>query len=1067
MIRTLLRKAAAVFLVSLLLCGCGKEQRAKRQADSAESYFRDGDYDRAEIVYKNVLRDSPRDTLAHERLGTIWLDRGDPLQAAHWLAKAKKLSPENLTIRVQLAKALFGLGATLESRAELRLVLKASPAHENAVLFLAETAESAEDLKETKEHLQKLSEEKSAPIRLAFALVALRQGNSAAGEAAVLEACELDPAYPFARALRASLLLSANDLTGAEAEFKAAAEKSPLRSPERLKLAAFLLQTGRKAEALSSLEDLTSKAADYLPAWRMQAQIALAEHRHDDAAKLLERVFSRAPTDLEAGLMQTEIWLTKGDGDKAVALMKRLQTAFPDRPGIEFHLGRAYLSVANQTLANEALERALKLDPSYSDAVLLRARLKLSLGEAEDVANAMESFLGEHPDDVQAQLLLVDAYRASGNLNAAEAVLKQSARTSGSDFRPHLFMGMILRSKGDNAAARKAFDDAQRLAPDNLLVTLQLAALDVVEQDLPSAKMRVDGQLARNPSSAGAHYLSAAVADEQRDWQQAEQALLRAIDLESDFLAAYGLLIRVYVEAGKMDEAAEQLRQFIAGNPDNVPALMQLGAIYQETGRNEEARDCYERINRLDSSFAPALNNLAILFAEALGQPDKAYEIATQARTLLPEEGAVADTLGWIVLKRKDYKRAFALLQEAAQALPDNPGVQYHLGVAAVNAGDALLARTSLERALGSGKNFSGKEEAARLLANLRQTEGIGIAEIERSLQADPDNVIIRISLGKALEAGGCHEEAAAAYLKALEINADLEVACIRLATLYGGVLKQPDKALEFAKRARQLAPHDPRAAASLGQVAFAAGNHPWAYSLLQEAAAGLPGDPRVLFDLGWAAYATGRIGEARAAMQRAASPAAAPDHAAEIRDFLTLSDPDFKDTAETRALLAAVLEKQPRHVPALMANTRLLELETEAGQAERVYREVLGIYPSFAPAAKRLAILCAKDPAKLEEAAAFGTRAREILTDDEELASVLARIKFQQRDFEVASRLLQDAGERRSLDAGELYLLGMALGELDRPAEARTALQKALDYGVGDSEASKAKAMLLRLKPN
>lgn len=868
------RPLVALLVLAGLLCGCGREERARRQAAAAESYFRSGDYDRAEIGYRNLLKDRPGDVLACERLGTIWLERGEPLQAARWLAKAKGLDPGNLGVRVRLAKALHALGAHPDAREELRLVLKVSPDHGQALLAFAETSESAEELAEAKRSLDALSEAPQPPVLLAAALVAIRQGDTAGGEAAVRRACSLDPGDAAARALSASLRLSAGDLEDAEREFRQAAELASPRSPEGLKLAAFLLQTGRREEALSLLAETTAKAPDFLPAWRMQARVALAEQRLDDAARLLERVFSRAPEDLEAGLMQTEIWLAKGEGDKAVALMKRLREVFPDRPGIEFHLARAYLSVANRILADEALERALLLDPSYPEAALLRARLKLGAGEAVQAAEALDAYLADHPDDLQAQLLLIDAYHAAGRFAEADAALEKSVASRGDDYRPHLLIGMNLRAKGDAAGARAAFEEAARLAPDNLLVTLHLAALDIAEQDLPAAERRVAGQLGRHPASAGAHYLSAAVADRKQDMAGAEQALLRAIELEPDFLAAYGLLIRVYVQAGKTEAAAEQLRKFIAANPDSIPALMQLGTIHQENGRHEEARDCYERIIRLDPAFAPALNNLAILLSEVLGEPETAYEIATQARTLLPGEGAVADTLGWIVLGRGDYRRAFALLQEAARALPDDPSVQYHLGVAAAKTGRAALALSALERAAADEK---APASAVTALERVRKAAGMDAGELRLLLKEDPEDLLALLGLATLHLHAGEHQAAASACERALAVNPDLQKALLYLAELHAGPLEDPDKALDFAKRLRQLAPTDPRAAAALGRAAYAAGQHDWALTLFQEAAAGLPEDAEIRRDLARAEDAADREDKIKDDA-RAVTPAAAAE---------------------------------------------------------------------------------------------------------------------------------------------------------------------------------------------
>jgi Flp pilus assembly protein TadD len=66
------------------------------------------------------------------------------------------------------------------------------------------------------------------------------------------------------------------------------------------------------------------------------------------------------------------------------------------------------------------------------------------------------------------------------------------------------------------------------------------------------------------------------------------------------------------------------------------------------------------------------------------------------------------------------HQRAVTLLLEAAQKLPDNPTVQYHLGVASAKAGDPVTARRALTAALASPASFPEKAEAARALAELR-----------------------------------------------------------------------------------------------------------------------------------------------------------------------------------------------------------------------------------------------------------------------------------------------------------------------------------------------------------
>jgi len=66
------------------------------------------------------------------------------------------------------------------------------------------------------------------------------------------------------------------------------------------------------------------------------------------------------------------------------------------------------------------------------------------------------------------------------------------------------------------------------------------------------------------------------------------------------------------------------------------------------------------------------------------------------------------------------YERALALLKEGAAKLPDNPEVQYHLGMAALKMGDTEAAKKTLAAATAASKDFVRKAEARQALAQLK-----------------------------------------------------------------------------------------------------------------------------------------------------------------------------------------------------------------------------------------------------------------------------------------------------------------------------------------------------------
>ena len=104
-----------------------------------------------------------------------------------------------------------------------------------------------------------------------------------------------------------------------------------------------------------------------------------------------------------------------------------------------------------------------------------------------------------------------------------------------------------------------------------------------------------------------------------------------------------------------------------------------------------------------DSASPLVANNLASLLSshrDDAASQERAFTIARRLRgTEVPH---FQDTYGWIVLGRGEAEEALPYLEEAAAALPDQPLVFYHLGVAQARLGRPEAARASLERALAA-----------------------------------------------------------------------------------------------------------------------------------------------------------------------------------------------------------------------------------------------------------------------------------------------------------------------------------------------------------------------------
>jgi tetratricopeptide (TPR) repeat protein len=132
------------------------------------------------------------------------------------------------------------------------------------------------------------------------------------------------------------------------------------------------------------------------------------------------------------------------------------------------------------------------------------------------------------------------------------------------------------------------------------------------------------------------------------------------------------------------------------------------------------AQDLYQKALQVQPDHPLAANNLAYLMLEHGGNVDVALSLAQGARRQRQDLPEAADTLAWAYYRKGVYASAITLLEEAVKNVPRNPTYHYHLGLAYQKSGDAVRAKTHLNRALQIQHDFPNAEEARKALAQLQ-----------------------------------------------------------------------------------------------------------------------------------------------------------------------------------------------------------------------------------------------------------------------------------------------------------------------------------------------------------
>jgi tetratricopeptide (TPR) repeat protein len=341
----------------------------------------------------------------------------------------------------------------------------------------------------------------------------------------------------------------------------------------------------------------------------------------------------------------------------------------------------------------------------------------------------------------------------------------------------------------------------------------------------------------------------------------------------------------------------------------------------------------------------------------------------------------------------------------------------------------------------------------------------VAVSDLEALVKQQPGDLVAVTRLGEAYEKESQFAKAAAAFEQALKINPRLASPALKLAQLYGGPLQNREKALEFAKKARELAPADAKVAGIIGALAYQSGNFTWSFSLLQEASRQLPDDAEVQQHYAWAAYSLGKLKEARGSMKRALEISPGGPVADDANAFLALVTDDETPKGSLSDAAWKRLQADPSYVPALMVQASGLSGSGDSKPAEAIYLRVLERYPDFAPAQKALARIYADDPTRTGQAYDLAMKARKILSDDPELAGTLGQLGYMRKEYARAIQLFQESERKRPLDANGSFYLGMSYVQAKQKAKAQETLERALAAGLKEPSAAEAKQTLAELE--
>lgn len=634
---------------------------------------------RARIAEEAELRrrDLPGDA-ALRRILIDHVSMGDtPANALPLIDEALADQPVDYGLQELKLRLLIAGGDTAAVTAHLRAMIDLFPAATDLPPTLLQWYLEQEDIDGAEAFLVERAGALDGPTENHVALVDFRKSLRGADSAmetldALITANQGRTEADLYTSLRASLRFEQGDRDAAIAEMETLLAAAPVSDQtRRIKtlFARMLDANGDRSRSRALIDEVLTEDPGQGEALMIRAAWRVADDRAAEAVLDLRNALGQTPDDPRLLAMLADAYLRDGSRDLAADSLAQAAQASGSAPEYALRYAAFLRADGRDSLARTVLLDAWRnnrADPGLLDAI---AGLALSTEDwplATEVSATMRSIGGDAflaaADRLDSAILI-----GQDRVDEGLALLEARAAAGPEDAR---WISLIVQAQirsGKTEEARRFLDDALARLPEDRELRHQSAALDMLLDRSIPAITQYRRLIADNP---------------------ADDLAVRSL---------YSLL-RL---AGEPTEAEAVLAAGMAANPRSADLRWVHASALQEAGDYEGALAVYENLYAEDSANVIVANNLASLLTTLRQDPEtvaRAYAIARRLRgSPVP---AFQDTFGRIAHLQGETLEALPYLEAAAEGLPEDGSVQFHLGEVYAALGRVDEARARLTAAV-------------------------------------------------------------------------------------------------------------------------------------------------------------------------------------------------------------------------------------------------------------------------------------------------------------------------------------------------------------------------------
>jgi tetratricopeptide (TPR) repeat protein len=469
------------------------------------------------------------------------------------------------------------------------------------------------------------------------------------------------------------------------ASFQQVIDLSPKYAEAYFKIARIHAQQKEKAKALASLEKLTQVNPTSADGFRKFADLAFEYGQEKKAENAYLRALVIDPFNIQtirtlAGLLEQQ-----GRYAEAIEVFNEALITLPGNPYFMAFMARLYLKNKEEKAAQAYIDQLRAFDSSYA-GLIANTYAEINL-HAEALAE-LERFIKNKPDHFYERMLA--AYLNTERKQWNQALMHLQAIPSKSRY--------YLSARITSATTLMQLNRYQE-------------ALSILDSSLAAA--RAPGDISRIHRNLAILYAKL------KKFSVGLQIMDSAIQKWPDLSDIYEAKADLLFAAGRGLEGLDLLQSRLRLDPENESLLFAIGSLYERMGAIPESIAAMRSILELDPNNSSALNFIGYTLVDQDKDLEEAEPLIRRALLLNPGNGAITDSLGWLLYKQGRYQEALKYLLRADRATPNEAIITMHIGDAYLKLDKMDLAIEHYRRAMAFAPDKRDLEEILKRFKTL------------------------------------------------------------------------------------------------------------------------------------------------------------------------------------------------------------------------------------------------------------------------------------------------------------------------------------------------------------